>query len=1074
MRKKSTFFSLLLLCAINIFAQERTVTGTVTAREDGLPLPGVSVRIKGATVGTQTNANGVYSINVPDQGATLVFIYIGYANQEISVGTRTSIDVVMETDATQLGEVVVTALGMSRQQRTIGYAATTVKSEDITQARNANVMSGIQGKVAGVTISNSGGPGASTKVIIRGVSSFSGGNNPLYVIDGVPINNNTADNGFASDPTTQTVDRVNRSVDFGNQANDINPEDVESVTILKGASATALYGSRASHGVIMITTKKGQLNQKLNVTYTGSANFTNVLRVPQTQNVFGQGWPYFATEENGSWGPKLNGQIKSWGAEVNGQSREKPFSYVKNNVRDFYDTGSDFQNAVSISGGGEHNSVLFSYSNTAQNGVVPNNADKFSRNNFSLRGTSKYGKFDANYSLNYIRRDVSAVAAGQGTTDGGSTLYQELLAIPVDIPISQLKDYNNIYNNVDNYFTVYADNPYFVINENGSRLQDDRVFGKLELGYEVFNGTRAIGRLGGDFNNARTHDWGAIVNFSPGSYSEEWGKAPTVGRYGETFRKDGQIDLNLMLQGDYKINNDIRLGGTIGYNYNQRRFNYLNSYITGLNVPKWYSLENKTTSEPISSSILNLRRLMAAYANIDFGFRDYWFVNVSMRNDWSSTLPTNNRSYFYGGVNSALVLTDMFSEIQSEKLNYLKVRAAWGQTGNDAAPYRVGTPFVPSRPRLAFGDLYLPLNGILGLTELNNKGNENLKPEITTEWELGFDTRWFDNRVGLDFSYYNRKTVDQIVRASVPAETGYTTQTLNIGNIANRGVEARLSLIPVRTNDFRWDLGANFTKNVSKVLKLYGDAQEILIEDAYSVDFVARVGEPLGIFRVPSVRRVPSGPDAGKIIVNTLGYEQIDASAKDDVGSSNPDFILGITNGLTYKNFSLNAVVDWRKGGKFYSYTKQLSAFVGNNMETTFNERQPFVVPNSVREIVAEDGTVSYVENNIQINNTDMYNYWYGNTNPYRWRDYVLDRDYLKLREVVLTYTLPKSVLTRSKLSKVDVSLIGRNLLLFTPKSNTFVDPEATSYGNDIISEIGEFAAGPSMRSFGASVRVTF
>ncbi|MGB4776514.1 MAG: SusC/RagA family TonB-linked outer membrane protein [Daejeonella sp.] len=1067
MKKLLQSLFLLLFVTSMAIAQERTVTGKVSAADDGLPLPGVSVKVKGTTIGSITNADGNYSINVPTDEETLVFSYVGYIQKEASIGSKAQVDITLGVDTKQLNEVVVTALGLSKQEKTLGYSATTVKANELTSGKNANVMSGIQGKVAGVVISNAGAPGASTKVIIRGVSSFSGGNNPLYIVDGVPINNTTLTNDF-----TGGAAQFSRSVDFGNQANDINPDDVESVTILKGASATALYGSRAAHGVVMVTTKKGQMNQKMRITYTGAVNFSNVLRTPQTQNVFGQGWPLQAYEENGSWGPKLTGLTRDWGTEVDGVRLTKPYAYVENNIRDFFETGSDIQNSVSISGGGANNSFVFSYSHTGQNGVVPSDADKFSRNNFSFRGNSKYGKFESNYSVNYIRRDVRSVFAGQGTSDGGATVYQELIQIPVDVPIKQLKDYKNIYNNADNYFTAYADNPYFVVNENGTQLRDDRVFGKLELSYEVLKNTKLIGRLGGDFNNTNISDWGAVVSFSPGSFAEQWEKAPTVGRYGENYRKDSQIDANLLLQGNYKLNTDISLGGVIGTNFNQRDFNYLDSYVSGLNVENWYSLQN-TSSTPVTASILNQRRLMAAFGNLDFGFRDYWFVNVSLRNDWSSTLPKDNRSYFYWGANSSLVLTDLFKEIQTDKLNFLKLRAAWGQTGNDAAPYRVNTSFIPSQPTLGFGNIFLPLGGVAGLTESNNKGNPILRPEITTEWELGLDTRWFNSRIGLDVSYYNRETKDQIIRATVPAETGYTTRTLNIGNIQNTGIEARLSLVPVKTSNFKWEFATNFTKNNSKVLKLYGDAKEIIIQNAYSVDYVAEVGKPLGIYRVPAIQYVESGPMIGKTVVQANGIEKINPNIKEEVGTSNPDFILGFTNGFTYKSISLNAVVDWRKGGKFYSYTKQLNNFVGNSTETTFNERQPFLVPNSVKEVVT-NGVVTYVENNVAIPFASVYSYWNSTTNPSKFKDFILDRDYVKLREVVLTYSLPKTLVSKAKLSGIDVSLIGRNLLLFTPKSNNFLDPEGTNYGNDIGSEFGEFAAGPTMRSFGASLKVSF
>jgi len=1070
--KKFLLMSLFLLSALlqEAMAQNRTVTGRVTDATNNEGLPGVTVLVKGTQVGTATDATGNYSINVPETGTTLVFSFVGYTTTERVIGNATTINIGLATDAKQLGEVVVTALGIAREEKTLGYAASSVNSEELTQAKPTNVMSGIQGKVAGVNISSSGAPGASTKVIIRGVSSFTGGNNPLYVVDGVPINNINYNN---ANITGGGLNQSSRAVDFGNQANDINPEDVESVTILKGASATALYGSRAAHGVVMITTKRGKLNDRIRVTYSGSYTASKVLRVPQTQNVFGQGWPDFDRLENGSWGPKLDGVEREWGAEVNGEARSKPFSYVENNLRNFFETGYDVQNSVTVSGGGQNNSFAFSYANTTQDGSIPTNVDKFSRNNFSFRGNSNYGKFTSDYNISYIRRDVSAIFAGQGTASGGATTMQEIIQIPVDIPISQFKDLNNPYNQPDNYFTAYAENPYSALANNNTALQDDRVFGKLELGYELFKGTKAIARAGGDFANAFVSDQGASIIYSPGSYGKVGGQTDVPGQYGEFTRRDQQLDMSLLLQSNYNVTPDITLGGIVGGNYNSRKYNTVSTYVTGLNVPGWYSLQN-TSGVPVSESIRNERALMAAFGNLDFGFKDYWFLNLSLRNDWSSTLPKGNNSYFYWGANTALVLSDMFPSFQTEKLSFLKVRAAWGKTGNDAAPYLVNSTFPATQISLGFGNVYLPVGGVAGQTQSNNQGNQNLRPEITREWELGLDTRWFNSRVGLDVSYYNRQTKDQIVSASVAPETGYQTQTRNIGNIANRGIEARLSLIPVKTDNFQWEFATNFTRNKSEVLSLYGDAKEFLLTNVYSVDYVAEVGKPLGTFKVPAFRTVPSGPMAGKIIVNsTTGVEQVDPVLRESVGTVNPDFIMGFTNGFTFKGLSLNATVDWRKGGQFYSYTKQLNNFVGNSTETTYNYRQPFVVENSVKEIPAATpgGEVTYVENDVPV--TTLYNYW-STATPARFHNFILDRDYVKLREVVLSYNLPISLVSRVKMSGATISLIGRNLLLFTPATNNFVDPEATNYGNDITSELGEFAALPSMRNYGVSLRVTF
>jgi len=1064
MRKFTLLLVLLLFGGIQAVLAQRTISGVITSSQDGSAIPGVTILVKEATkVGTLSDLNGKYSLKVPANAKNLRITFIGMKTKEVALTSNNTLNVSLDPDVTQLEGVVVTAIGIKRSEKSLGYSATSVKTEDLTAARNTNVMSGITGKVAGVSVSNSGGPGGSTKVIIRGTSSFTD-NQPLYVIDGVPINNNFQGNSG-----------INQSVDFGNQANDIDPENIESVTILKGASATALYGSRAAHGVIMITSKSGKKNDKIKVSYTSTFNLSNVLRTPQQQNVFGQGWGLFAYEENGNWGPKLDGQIREWGALVDGKRLTQPFSMDNNNVRKFYETGQEAVNSVNISAGNEHSTFFASYSNATQNGVVPGNADKFKRNTFSFRGTTKYDRFSADYSINYIRRDVNAISAGQGTADGGASLYQDLLQIPVDIKITNLKDYKNKYNNGDNYFTVYAENPYFLINENGNRLQDDRVYGKVELSYDILKGLKAIGRLGGDFSDTRQQSWGAIVNYTPGSLAASFAKKSIIGRYEELYSNNGQIDANFLLQGDYKVNSDISINGVAGLNYNQRVGNSLDSYVSGLNVPEWYSLQN-TNNTPVTASATSRRRLIGAFAQVEMSYRNYWFVNLSGRNDWSSTLPIENHknSFFYGGVNTSVTLTDMFKDLKGDALSFMKVRAAWGQTGNDAPIYRTSGSYIPTQIGLGFGNLYLPLNGVTGLTLSNTLGNLDLKPEISTEMEFGIDSRFFNNRIGLDVAYYDKNTKNQIISANLAPETGFTAQTLNVGKIENKGIEARLSVIPVETKNWRWELATTFTKNKGTVKELYGDVKDYLINSAYSVNYIARVGQPLGIYTVPQVQVVADGPFKGRTVVQANGVPKIDPNSTKNIGTSQPDFVMGFSNKLSYKSFTLTTVVDWRKGGKFYSYSAQMMNFVGSATETTFNERQPFLVPNSVKEVKDAKGNIVYAENDIPITFTGNYNYWYANSNNAMYEHAVLKRDFVKLREVTLTYTLPKSITSKLKVSALDFSLIGRNLLLFTPKSNNFVDPEGTNFGNDLGSEFGEFATGPTMRTYGASLRITF
>ena len=1058
--------TLLVFGAGSALGQVKQVTGKVISAEDKQPLPGVSVFVKEASnIGTSTNIDGQFVIkNLPANAKTLVLRFIGYKSQEVAIQGG-EITVQLIPDAQKIDEVVVTAMGMKRSEKTLGYAATTVKSDDIMAGRSSNVMSGLMGKVAGLRISSSGQAGSSQKVLIRGVSSFSN-NQPLYVVDGVPIQNSFSGSTSSSN-----------SVDFGNQAGDVNPDDVESVTVLKGASATALYGSRAASGVILITTKRASQDQRISVVYNGSFTASDVLRVAQTQNLFGQGWPLWDRAENGSWGPKLDGRMHDFGAPLDEKGnydptklgRIKPFSYVKDNIRGFFETGYEYNNNVMVSGGTATTGYLFSYGNSTSDGIMPGSVDKFVRNTFSFRGNTKYNKFEMNYNVNYVRKDVKTPSAGQGDT--GATLMPELYQHAVDVDFQLTKDYNNIYNNSDNYYTWYAENPWWVIANNGNKYQDDRVYGKLEGNYELIKGLKAIVRIGGDFTNSRQSRWNAVARRTPGGYNYTH-RQDEKGYYAEQYDAWNQIDGQGLLSGNFKITDDFGIDGIAGFNYNQRFSSYMSSELTQLNVPNWYSLENGN-SRPSSYSGWSRRRLMGALGQVNLNFRDYWNVSVSLRNDWSSTLPKDKNSFFYWGLNTSVVLTDMFKDWKNDYLSFLKVRAAYGKTGNDAPTYRTGSIYTSTEAFGGWGSVKLPFGGYAGLTEGNRIGNMDLKPEITTESEFGIDARFFDNRVSFDVAYYDKKTKDQIISAQVPFETGYTTRTMNIGKIQNRGVEANLRVIPVRLKEFEWEVGVNFAKNESKVLKLWDNTTRYNYKANYDVDFMAIVGRPLGVFEVPSVRRVESGPDAGKIIVNSSGRPQIDPNKKEEVGQSSPDFSMGFNTRISYGPFTLTGLLDWRKGGYFWSYAAHILYFSGNATQTAFNERQPFVLPNSVKEVKDANGNIVYRENDLPITRSGIYNYYNNSTNTAIQKDFVLPRDMVKLREIALNYRLPKRWFNKY-INGLEVGFVGRNLFLWTPAKNNFVDPEASNFGNDLTSESGEFGANPTTRNFGGSIKIIF
>lgn len=1048
------FLSMLLLSSA--FAQDRRVSGKVTSESDGLTLPGVTVRVTGTTVGTQTDENGNYSLSVPANATSLEFSYIGFSTQTVAIGEKTTIDVSLSVDATQLSDVVITALGISREAKSLGYAATSVKSEEITKTSPVSLFDGLQGKIAGANItSQSGAPGASTKVVLRGYTSITGNNQPLYVIDGVPVNNST----FGRD-------RNNRSMDFGNNANDINPNDIESINVLKGAGATSLYGSRAANGVIVITTKKGKAG-KLNIDVNSSATFSSILHLPEFQNEFGQGWSGdFSYIENGSWGPKFTGQNRQWGNVVDNSQLVKPYVALENNVRDFYTIGNEINNNFAISGGNEASTFYLSYGNISSDGIVPTDADSYNRNTVSLRGSTKAGGFTASASLNYVNKHSKFVATGQGTSTG-ATMFQELIQIPRDISIVDGKDYNAKYYDINTYFTPYAQNPYLVLNENGNDFNSDRIYGNVNLDYQINDWFSTTVRVGADQTSTRLKDWQAISRPDVGSPNES--RQADIGGVLEETQYRSELNTDLLLNFNAPINTDFTFDGLLGWNFNQRQGRIQTASVEGLTIPKFYELSN-SSSPPVATTDYNKRRLFGAYAQANFAYRDYLFLSLNARNDWSSTLPIDKNSFFYPAASLSFVLSDAV-DMSSAGVSLAKLRAAVGKTGNDASVYLVQSVLGGGDILLNFGNITFPLNGVSGFELSNQIGNNTLEPELTTEYEFGADLRFFANRLGIDVSYYDKKTDGQILAVPIASTTGYTTLVTNFGLIQNKGVELSLTGTPVKTANFAWDLGYVFARNRNKVLELPEGLNEVVITSGYDVDFVAIKGQPLGVYKGPVEKRDPNG----NIIVNPSTGMPLQADNKEVYGSSQRDYTMGLTNTFRYKDWSLGFAFDYRKGGMFWSYTSQLNYFVGNGLKTLYNDRNTYIVPGSVNEIVDADNNVSYVENTTPISIADISSSWGSASSTQTLsRNTVLDRTSLRLRDVTLSYTLPESVARGIRASRVTLTAYGRNLFLWLPASNTFVDPDASTYNNDLRGELGEFAAGPTTRSYGLSLKASF
>ncbi|MFY0253780.1 SusC/RagA family TonB-linked outer membrane protein [Chitinophaga sp. 30R24] len=1068
MKKVLLLFAMLMAIVSLAYSQQRQVTGTVKG-SDGNAIPFATIQIKGTNTGTVANASGTFQLNVSGASPVLIVRSVGYKSGEIAVGDNHALNIVLVADNKDLSEIVVTGLGLTREKKTVGYATTTFSTEQINQVASVSMMDGLSGKVAGAEIATiSGSPGASNKVILRGYSSLQGNNQPLYIVDGMPLNN---DRPGSSDIKGNNL---TGGYDFGNNANDINPNDIEAISILKGAAATAIYGSRATSGVVLITTKKGK-SGKLKVDVASSATLSNVGMLPTMQDEFGQGWGgLFILSENGSWGPRLIGEDRKWGAIVDGEQASKPFAFVKDNVRNFFNTGQEYNNNISLSGGNERSTFLLSYGNIYSDGVLPTDADSYKRNTFSVRSTTKYGKFSAAASFNYVNKNSKAPSTRSEAGLGSST-FEDIIQIPVDINISGFKDYKSLFNNVDNYFTPYAENPYYSLYENGNYLKSNRIFGNIDLKYGITDWLNAEWRVGADVTNSNSKTYKAKNRPAAGSWNdgnnvEGSQRAEDVGYVREYSDYRGEYNSDLLLNLSKKLSSKFTLDGLVGFNLNQREGRFFSSSVKGLTIPGFYVISNSPNA-PISTTQLFTRRIYGLYAQATVGYHDYLFLTLNARNDWSSTLPVKNNSYFYPAVNASFILSQAL-KLDESVISFAKLRASWGKTGNDAGPYLTKTVLSNgSIVRLPFGTLDFPFNGVPGYSIGDVIGNPSLQPELSAEYEVGGEVKFLHNRLGFDVAYYNKETKGQILSVPITPSSGYSTITQNFGKVRNKGIEIAATVIPVDTKNFNWTINYTFARNRNVVEELPAGLNQIILNSAYDAKFVARKGQPLGVFYAPEVATTPDG----KIIVNSSGLPTVsDADAY--YGTSQRDFTMGFVNTFRYKDFTLGISVDWRKGGVFYSGTADLTYFVGNAYQTTYNDRRAFIIPNSVMQVGTDaQAKPIYAENTIPITDDNYDAYWYPTTNKgMAYHQRFLDKTYLKIRDISLTYSLPGAVAKRIAASNLSLTVFARNPFIWTPSGNTFIDPEVSNFGNDLSGEMGEFRSMPSIKSYGASLKVTF
>jgi TonB-linked SusC/RagA family outer membrane protein len=1075
---------LMCMCCVllsgEVWAQQRTVTGKVTLGEDSSPLPGLNVVIKGTATGTVTDVNGTYTLAVPSDESILLFSFIGLVSQEITVGDRTTIDVIMQSDVQQLNEVVVTGLSIQREKKALGYSVQEVKGNELVKTRQTSVLNSLQGKIAGAQITSAGGGlGSSTRVVLRGPTSLLGNNQALFIVDGVPINNGAASNVQASGNI------YDNNVDAGNRANDINPEDIESVSVLKGPAAAALYGSRAASGVILITTKKGsaKTNRKNEVTFNSSYQWSKVYVVPKLQNKFGQGQfgdnqGYLEDQE--SWGDMFDGSLRPFGAIVNNQQQYKKYVGQPDNVRDFYDVGKTFQNSISLNGGNERSTYYLSFTDLAQTGVIP--TTDYHRNNFTLNGTTKLSnKISSSASVNYIRVNANLPQTGQA-----NQAITQILNMPRDYSYVDMKDLTNPFNTPDGFFTPYAVNPYYTLEHDYSKQNLNRMYGNFQLTYEPFKWASITARVGTDITADKRNTFHDIVVYNNPNGPNFEKAANFNGEYTEQAINNREINTDLMARFNHKITEKLEGSLLVGHNFNQRTAENIYATANNLTSPGFDNLGN-VNGNYSALGTNSKRRLIGVYSELNLSYDGYLFLGGTFRNDWSSTLPKGNNSFGYPSVNVSFVPTEAFG-FENRILSFAKVRASYAEVGNDANVYLINPVFTQALggsfdyPSGNFAVIDFPFNNgsvsVPGFTDANTIGNLNLQPERTKAYEVGADIRLLNGRVSLDVAYYNSKSESQILTATIAPSSGYRNQTLNVGSVSNKGVEVSLGGTVISNDNFRWDITVNFAKNKNRVEELNEGATEIpLLAQDLTPGLKIVKGQPYGVFEATTVLRTPDG----KIVVDEQGLPVNDPNPVYR-GSIQPDWTGGVTSTLTYKGFTLSGTLDTRQGGKIVSSTMAQLYFNGQAEETAFNDRDEWIIPNSVVQVGVDDQDQPIYEPNtvpLTIYDNTIRSYWANVQGGDRNEEVLLDASYIKLRELSLNYSLPRKWLDRTPFGDITIGAIGRNLWLHTGKNNHFIDPEANAFGAGSMPGYTnltgyEFYGVPTQATYGFNLRATF
>jgi TonB-linked SusC/RagA family outer membrane protein len=1023
-----------------------TVTGTVVSADDNSSLPGVTVVEVGTQRGTVTESDGQFTLTVSNQNASLRFSFIGYRPLVYNLEGESNITVTLQPGVELLDEVVVTAHGLERDRKAVGYSITQITADRLVHGTEANLANLLQGQVSGVTVAPvGGGVGSSTRVTIRGTSSLTDDNQPLYVVDGIPIDNSNI--GSAG---------MWGGFDGGDGIQSLNPEDIESMTVLKGASAAALYGERARDGVILITTKQGSPGQ-LNVNFSSNTTF-DMARVDQFdfQTEYGQGT---AGRRPQTQNEARETNISSWGERFDGQQTvqfdgiQRPYNDLGSAMKDFYRTGVDTRNSISVASGMDNATYYFSASHLNNQSIIENS--DMNRTSLTARATAGIGKLTADVKANYIDEGTKN---RQRVSDIPSNANSMINRMPRNIPLSALRD--GVYcteigpgceadDGRERWLTgsPFFTNPYWVINETRNWDQRDRLIGHVKLDFQIRNWLLLTGRTGLDWYTLRRQDviaWGTAYNLGGSLTDREY--------------RIRESNSDLFLTGVYNLSPSLSVDGMVGSGLRMNQNEEMGAQGNPFIVPGLYSISNMGSHQGHYG--FNEKEIRSLYGALNLGYNDYLFLNFTARNDWSSTLPADANSFFYPSVGVSFVFSEALESAMPDWLSFGQLRASWAEVGSDTNPYQLNLTYTPvgthgGRPLWRIGRSDVPL--------------ADLKPTITTEIELGFDIRLLDDRVGLDFAWYERETINQILATNISHTTGYTARVINAGQLDNTGIEFQLTAMPVSSPTFFWRSTLNYGKNTSKVVALVGDQERLTLDESrrQTAWITADVGQEFGTILGYTYLR-----DSNGNIVHDASGLPMRNSELQILGRGTPDWTAGWLNTISWRNFSLNMMIDVEWGGQIFSGSNAAAYSAGLHKNTLNGRAQCdgnrgddgrwasdcFVGPG-----VSENGGTNSVGTTPQA--------YYGHISTQIAEEFVYDKNVVTMRQIQIGYRLPLDLLSGLGVRSASVSVVGRNLFfLYNPIPN--VDPQAgINRGN---AQGLEFEGVPHTRSIGFNIDLQF